>query len=127
MDLLNKAEEIAMTSLSILYNTNLVPLVICVLTLVVDLEQQRLGVEKKLQQMDTSILARRKKNRRKVALRIVIREVMLQPYFEESVRMRFTLPEWELGSPSRLSELQSSIVGVKTPHIVALFISLENY
>jgi len=31
MDLLNKAKEIAMTRLSVLYNTNLVPIVIYVL------------------------------------------------------------------------------------------------
>jgi hypothetical protein len=46
---------------------------------------------------------------------------------EESVRMRFTLPKWGLGSPPRLLKLQSSIVGVKTPCIEAFFISLESY
>ncbi len=50
-----------------------------------------------------------------------------QPYFEKSVRMRFTLPKWELESPPGLPKLQSSILGVKTPHIVAFFISLESY
>jgi hypothetical protein len=49
------------------------------------------------------------------------------PYFEESVRMRLTHPEWELGSPPGLPKLQSSIAGVKTPRIVAFFISLEIY
>jgi hypothetical protein len=47
--------------------------------------------------------------------------VLSQPYFEESVRMRLTLPEWGLGSPLGLPKLQSSIAGVKTPHIVAFF------
>jgi hypothetical protein len=76
MDLLNKGAKITMTSLSILYSTNPVPLVICALTLVVDPEQQRLGIEKKLQQVDTySILTRRNKNKRKVVRRIFIREV----------------------------------------------------
>jgi hypothetical protein len=41
--------------------------------------------------------------------------------------MRLTLPKWELGSPSRLPKLQSSIAGVKTPCIEAFFISLQNY
>jgi hypothetical protein len=53
--------------------------------------------------------------------------VLLQPYFEKSVRMRLTLPKWELGSPPRLPKLQSSISGVKTLHIEAFFISLEIY
>ncbi len=30
--------------------------------------------------------------------------------------MRLTLPKWELGSPPRLSKVQSSIAGIKTPH-----------
>jgi hypothetical protein len=50
-----------------------------------------------------------------------------QPHFEKSVRMRFTLPKWELGSPLGLPKLQSSITGVKTPRIEMLFISLESY
>jgi dynactin complex subunit len=49
-----------------------------------------------------------------------------QPYFEENVRMRLTLPEWELGSPLGLPKLQSLIARVKTPCIVAFFI-LESY
>jgi hypothetical protein len=52
---------------------------------------------------------------------------MSQPYFEKSVKMKLTLPKWELGSSSGLSKLQSSIAGVKTPRIEALFISLESY
>jgi hypothetical protein len=50
-----------------------------------------------------------------------------QPYFEKSVRMRLTLLEWELGSSSGLSKLQSLIAGVNTPCIVTFFISLESY
>jgi hypothetical protein len=45
MDLLDKAKEIAMISLSILYNINLVPLAICALTPTANLEQQRSVVE----------------------------------------------------------------------------------
>jgi hypothetical protein len=41
--------------------------------------------------------------------------------------MRLTLPKWELGSPSGLPKLQSSIAGVKTPCIEAFFISLKSY
>jgi hypothetical protein len=50
-----------------------------------------------------------------------------QPYFEKSVRVRLTLPKWELGSPPGLSKLQSSIAGVKTSRIGVFFISLESY
>jgi hypothetical protein len=39
MDLFNKVEEIAMISLSILYNTNSLPLAICVLPLLANLKQ----------------------------------------------------------------------------------------
>jgi hypothetical protein len=52
---------------------------------------------------------------------------MSQPYFEKSVRMRFTLPKWELGSLPGLSKLQNLIAGVKTPRIEAFFISLASY
>jgi len=41
--------------------------------------------------------------------------------------MKLTLPNLGLGNPPRLSKLQSSIAGVKTPCIGALFISLESY
>jgi hypothetical protein len=41
--------------------------------------------------------------------------------------MKLTLPKWELGSPLGLPKLQSSIAGVKTPHIGVFFISLESY
>jgi hypothetical protein len=41
--------------------------------------------------------------------------------------MRLTLPKWGLGSPPGLLKVQSSIARVKTPHIGAFFISLENY
>jgi hypothetical protein len=50
-----------------------------------------------------------------------------QPYFWKSVRMTFTLSKRGLGSPLRLPKLQSSIVGVKTPHLEAFLISLESY
>jgi hypothetical protein len=50
-----------------------------------------------------------------------------QPHFWKSVRMTFTLSKWGLGSPLGLPKLQSSISGVKTPCLEALFISLESY
>jgi hypothetical protein len=53
--------------------------------------------------------------------------LMSQPYFDKNVRMRLTLPKWELGSPPRLPKLQSLIAGVKTLWIKAFFISLESY
>jgi hypothetical protein len=68
------------------------------------------------------------KLKRQSVIELFIKKFYLsQPHFEESVRMRLTLPEWGLGSPSRLPKLQSSIIGVKTPRIVASFISLESY
>lgn len=75
MDLLDKVEEIAMTNLSILYNTNPVPLVIFIPTTAANLEQQRLTTEEEQQEVDTFVLARRKKNKRKVVYKVVIREV----------------------------------------------------
>jgi hypothetical protein len=48
MDLLDKAEEITMTNLSVLYNTNLVPLVICALPPPANFKQERSSVEKEL-------------------------------------------------------------------------------
>jgi hypothetical protein len=41
--------------------------------------------------------------------------------------MKLTLPKLELGSPLGFPKLQTSIVGVKTPCIRMLFISLESY
>jgi len=41
--------------------------------------------------------------------------------------MKVTLPKLGLGSPPGLPKLQSSIAGVKTPHIGVFFISLESY
>ncbi len=52
---------------------------------------------------------------------------LLQLYFEKSVRMRFTLPKWGLGSLGGFPKVQSSIARVKTPCIGAFFISLEIY
>jgi len=52
---------------------------------------------------------------------------VLQPHFWKSVRMTLTLPKWGLGSPLGLSKLQSSIAGVKTPLLEAIFMSLESY
>lgn len=72
MDLLDKVKEIAMISLSILYNTNPMPLIISTLNLVVDPKQQGLGVEEELQEADTSIPTRRKKKKRKAAARLLL-------------------------------------------------------
>jgi hypothetical protein len=55
------------------------------------------------------------------------RTKLSQPHFWKSVRMTLTLPKWGLGSPPRLSKLQSLIVGVKRPRIGVFFISLESY
>jgi hypothetical protein len=41
--------------------------------------------------------------------------------------MKLTFPKWGLGNPQGLSKLQSSIVGVKTPLLEVIFISLESY
>jgi hypothetical protein len=54
-------------------------------------------------------------------------DLMSQPRFWKNVKMTLTFPKWELGSPSRLSKLQSRIAGDKTPRIEVFFISLENY
>jgi len=48
MDLLDKVEEITMTSLSILYNTNPVPLAICVTTPFPNPEQQGSTIKEEL-------------------------------------------------------------------------------
>jgi hypothetical protein len=55
------------------------------------------------------------------------RRQMSQPYFEKSVRMRLTLSKCELGSSPELPKLQNLIVAVKTPCMVAFFISLKSY
>jgi hypothetical protein len=45
----------------------------------------------------------------------------------ESVKMKLTFPKLGLGSPLGLLKFQSSIAGVKTPHIEVFFISWESY
>jgi hypothetical protein len=45
----------------------------------------------------------------------------------ESVRMKFILSKWGLGSPLGLPKVQSSIARVKTPRIEAFCISLKIY
>jgi hypothetical protein len=52
---------------------------------------------------------------------------MSQPHFWKSVRMKFTLPKWGLGSPHGLLKFQSLITRVKTPRPGVFFISLESY
>jgi len=51
--------------------------------------------------------------------------LLSQPYFEASVRMRFTLPKVGTWSPLGLLKLQNSIAGVKTPCLEVFFIPLE--
>jgi len=41
--------------------------------------------------------------------------------------MKLTLLKWGLESPPGFSKLQTSIAGVKTPHIRVFFISSERY
>jgi hypothetical protein len=41
--------------------------------------------------------------------------------------MRLALLKWGLGSPSGLPKLQSSIAGIKTPHVDTFLVSLERY
>ncbi len=52
---------------------------------------------------------------------------MSQPHFEKRVRMKPTLPKWELGSLPRLLKFQSLSAGVKTLHLGVFFISSESY
>jgi hypothetical protein len=75
MDLLDKAQKITMISLSILYNTNPMPLAICALTLPTDLEQQWSCTKKELQEAYTFVPIRTKKNRRKATCRVIIKKV----------------------------------------------------
>jgi BarA-like signal transduction histidine kinase len=63
MDLLDKVEEIAMTNLSILYNTNLMPFVICALPSPANVKQERLNVKEELHEHEISIPTRRKEPR----------------------------------------------------------------
>jgi hypothetical protein len=56
---------------------------------------------------------------------IVGKLIMLQPHFEASVRMRFTLPKVRTWSPPRLPQLQSSIAEIKTPCLEMFFVPLE--
>jgi len=62
-----------MTSLSILYNTNLMLLAICALPLLVHPKQQGLDVEEESHEEEISILVKRKKNRRKLTRKVVIK------------------------------------------------------
>jgi hypothetical protein len=52
--------------------------------------------------------------------------LLSQPHFEGSVRSPLTLSKMGLGSPLKLSKIQSAIAGVKTPCIEAFFIPLES-
>jgi len=75
MDLLNKAENITMTNISILYNINWVPLTICVTPPLGKLKQQGLDVEEKMQEEDTFVCVIRKKKGRKAIRKVVIGKV----------------------------------------------------
>ncbi len=60
-------------------------------------------------------------------IHIITSNIVSQSHFEKSVRMKFTFPKWELGSPRGVSKFQSSISKVKTPCIEVFFVSLESY
>jgi hypothetical protein len=51
--------------------------------------------------------------------------LLSQPHFGLSVRMKFTLPKVGTWSPPGLPKTQSPSSGVKTPRIGVLFIPLE--
>jgi hypothetical protein len=71
MDLLDKVEEITMTNLLVLYNTNIMfPLV--------EPKQQWLDAKEELQEKDTYVLARKKKKGRKVVHGVVTKEVSMR-------------------------------------------------
>jgi len=52
-------------------------------------------------------------------------QLLSQPHFEASVRMRLAFPKVGTWSPPGLPKLQSSIAGVKTPFLEVFFIPLE--
>jgi hypothetical protein len=52
-------------------------------------------------------------------------QLLSQPHFEASVRMRLALPKVGTWSPPGLPKLQSSIAGVKKPCLDVFFILLE--
>lgn len=78
MDLLDKAKEITMTSLLVLYDINLVPLAICASFLPTNAEQKGSSVEEKLQEQEIFVLIRRKKTRMKLACGLIIREISMR-------------------------------------------------
>ncbi len=78
MDLLDKAEEIVMISILVLYNTNPVPLTICALSPPTDVEQQVSSVKEKLHEEEISIPTRKKKNRKKALRGVVIIKVSMR-------------------------------------------------
>jgi hypothetical protein len=67
-----------MMRLSVLYNTNLVPLAICVPPPLGDLEQQGPDVVEELQEEDTSIRTKRKKKGKITVCGVVIREINMR-------------------------------------------------
>jgi hypothetical protein len=52
-------------------------------------------------------------------------QLLSQPHFEASVRMRLTLPKVRTWNPPGLSQFQSSTIEGKTPHLEVFFIPLE--
>ncbi len=61
-----------------------------------------------------------------IGLERILKIDVATPLLEECEDDTHTL-EMGLGSPPGLSKLQNLIVGVKTPRLEALFMSLENY
>jgi hypothetical protein len=88
MDLLDKVEEIAMTNLLVLYNTNIMlPLI--------EPKQQWLDAKEELKEEDTYVPARKKKKGRNVVHNIVIREVSMRTSSGNfSIPRRFQLCGW---------------------------------
>jgi hypothetical protein len=78
MDLLDKAKEITMMSLSILYNTNPMPLIIYASPPPKELEQQGPDVKDEHQEEDTLIPTRKKKKGKKATCEVVIRKVNMR-------------------------------------------------
>lgn len=77
MDLLHKAKEITMTGLLVLYDINPMPFAICASFLPTNAEQKGSSVEK-LQKKEIYVLVRRKKTRRKLACKVIIREISMR-------------------------------------------------
>ncbi len=75
MDFIDKVKEIAMTSLLVLYNTNLVPLAICASPSLANAEQQGSSAYKNCKNMKYSFLKEGRKPRKKNVCGVVIKKI----------------------------------------------------